>query len=45
MRLLLFLITLSLPAQTVIAHRGGKAHRPENTMAAFRHALANFLRP
>ncbi|WP_298634825.1 glycerophosphodiester phosphodiesterase [uncultured Umboniibacter sp.] len=24
----------------VIAHRGGKAHRPENTLIAFRHAVA-----
>ncbi len=28
------------PRPSVIAHRGGMAHRPQNTMAAFRNAVA-----
>lgn len=39
--LALSLYPSALPAQTVIAHRGGKAQAPENTMAAFRTAIAN----
>jgi len=40
--LLLFLIAASLAAADrpmVIAHRGGSASRPENTLPAFQHAL------
>ncbi len=42
MRLVLALIILAahMPAQTVIAHRGGRAQRSENSMAAFRTAIA-----
>jgi glycerophosphoryl diester phosphodiesterase len=41
MRLLLLLLTASLSAETlVIGHRGCRALRPENTIAAFEHALA-----
>jgi len=29
-----------LPARGVSAHRGGAEHRPENTLAAFRHCVA-----
>lgn len=41
MRFATILLALSLHAQTVIAHRGGKDQAPENTMAAFRTAIAN----
>jgi glycerophosphoryl diester phosphodiesterase len=42
MRLLtLVLIAALLPAQTVIGHRGCRAKRPENTIAAFRTAIAD----
>lgn len=41
MRFATILLVLSLHAQTVIAHRGGKDQAPENTMAAFRTAIAN----
>lgn len=41
MRFLILLLAGSLYAQTVIAHRGGKDQAPENTMAAFRTAIAN----
>ena len=43
MRLLLCLVVCSLGAAelpVVIAHRGGGALRPENTVAAFRHAIS-----
>jgi glycerophosphoryl diester phosphodiesterase len=41
MRLAFLLLASALHAQIVIAHRGGKAQAPENTMAAFRTAVAN----
>lgn len=37
--LVILLATMTAAEPLVIAHRGGMAHRPENTMAAYEHAL------